>query len=297
MDGLLSFPLTPFDGADRVDVEAFAAHVDGQVKAGAGAVFVACGTGEFTALSPAEHRTVVETAVAAVAGRVPVFAGAGGGPQLARESLAAVAEAGADGALLMPPYLVSSTPEGLLEHVRYVLRGHDLPTIVYHRANAVFTPRTATALLDLPSVVGFKDGVGDLDLMLRVVTAIRNSGHERAESFLFLNGMPTAELSAPAFMGIGVSLYSSAVHCFAPDLAHAFHKALHAGDGQVLSSLLTEFYMPYAELRDTVPGYAVALVKAGAGLGGVRPPLVNAKPEHVARLTELIAQGRKAIGA
>jgi 5-dehydro-4-deoxyglucarate dehydratase len=297
MDGLLSFPLTPFDAADRVDVEAFAEHVDGQVKAGAGAVFVACGTGEFTALSLAEHRTVVETAVTAVAGRVPVFAGAGGGPQLARATLASVAGAGADGALLLPPYLVSSTAEGLLEHVRYVVRGQDVPTIVYQRANAVFTTRTATALLDVPSIIGFKDGIGDLDAMLRIVTAVRNSGHERADSFLFLNGMPTAELSAPAFMGIGVPLYSSAVHCFAPDLAHAYHKALHAGDAQVLTSLLTDFYMPYAELRDTVPGYAVALVKAGAGLGAVRPPLVNARPEHVERLTELVAQGRKAIGA
>lgn len=297
MDGLLSFPLTPFDEADRVDLETFAEHVDGQVKAGAGAVFVACGTGEFTALSLEEHRTVVATAVTTVAGRVPVFAGVGGGPQLARATLAAAAESGADGALLLPPYLVSSTAEGLLDHVRYVIRGQELPTIVYQRANAVFTPGTAVALMDLPSVVGLKDGIGDMDALLRIVTAVRAAGHERSESFLFLNGMPTAELSAPAFVGIGVPLYSSAVHCFAPDIAHAFHKALHAGDQTVQTRLLTDFYMPFAELRDTIPGYAVALVKAGAGLGAVRPPLVDALPEHVERLTEIIARGRRAIGA
>jgi 5-dehydro-4-deoxyglucarate dehydratase len=295
MDGLLSFPLTPFDSADRLDLDRFAEHVDAQVEAGAGAVFVACGTGEFTALGLDEHRQVVESAVATVAGRVPVFAGAGGGPRLARATLAAAAEAGADGALLLPPYLVSSTPQGTLNHVRYAVEGLDIKVIVYQRANAVFTPETATALLDLDQVIGLKDGVGDLDALLRIVTAVRASGHERAAAFRFLNGMPTAELSAPAFLGIGVPLYSSAVHCFAPDIAHAYHKALHSGDQETLTRLLTGFFIPYAELRDAVPGYAVALVKAGAGLGSVRPPLVDALPEHVVRLAEITEAGRKAL--
>jgi 5-dehydro-4-deoxyglucarate dehydratase len=297
MEGLLSFPLTPFDANDRVDVEAFARHVDAQVEAGAGALFVACGTGEFTALSLDEHRSVVATAVATVAGRVPVFAGAGGGPQLARATLAAAAEAGADGVLLLPPYLVSSTPRGLLDHVRYVVKGQDLPTIVYQRANAVFTPETAVALLDVPAVIGLKDGIGDMDALLRIVTAVRTAAHERSEDFLFLNGMPTAELSALAYAAIGVPLYSSAVHCFAPDIAHAFHRALHTQNHATLTRLLTDFFMPFARLRDTVPGYAVALVKAGAGLGSVRPPLVDAQPDHVEELMEIVARGRKVIDA
>lgn len=297
MDGLLSFPLTPFTSADHIDLDLFAQHVDHQVTAGAGAVFVACGTGEFSALGLDEHRRVVETAVRTVAGRVPVHAGVGGGPRLARATLESAAEAGADGALLLPPYLVSSTPQGQLDHVRYVVQGQDLPVIVYQRANAVFTPETATALLDLEQVTGLKDGIGDLDALLRIVTTVRTAGHARSADFLFLNGMPTAELSAPAYAGIGVPLYSSAVHCFAPDIAHAFHRALHASDQDTLTRLLTGFYLPFARLRDTVPGYAVALVKAGAGLGSVRPPLVDALPEHVARLAEITEAGRKALDA
>jgi 5-dehydro-4-deoxyglucarate dehydratase len=240
---------------------------------------------------------VIETAVRTVAGRVPVYAGAGGGPRMARATLAAAAEAGADGALLLPPYLVSATPQGQLDHVVYAVRGQDLPVIVYQRANAVFTPATATALLDVDQVIGLKDGIGDLDAMLRIVTAVRTAGHPRSADFLFLNGMPTAELSAPAYAGIGVPLYSSAVHCFAPDIAHAFHRALHAQDQETVTRLLAAFYLPFAELRDTVPGYAVALVKAGAGLGGVRPPLVDARPEHMARLREIADAGRKAFDA
>ncbi|HEX3490799.1 MAG TPA: hypothetical protein VHU92_15735, partial [Streptosporangiaceae bacterium] len=53
-------------------------------------------------------------------------------------------------------------------------------------------------------------------------------------------------------------------------------------------------------LRDTVPGYAVSLVKAGVTLegvpaGSVRPPLIDATPEHVERLAGIIATGRTAL--
>ncbi|MFF7144140.1 MULTISPECIES: 5-dehydro-4-deoxyglucarate dehydratase [Streptomyces] len=300
--GLLSFPLTPFTPDDRVDPDAFREHLEAHLAADPAAVFVACGTGEFTALSLEEFRTVVRTAVEAVAGRVPVFAGAGGGPAQARATAAIAEECGADGLLLMPPYLVSSTPRGLLDHVRYTVSATRLPVVVYQRANAVLDPATAVALLDEPTVVGIKDGIGDVSEMLRIVTAVRSSGHPRAAEFGFLNGLPTAELSAMAYDAIGVSDYSSATLACAPDIAARFHRAYRDGDRAAMDLLLAEFYLPFAELRDLVPGYAVALIKAGARLSGipmgrVRPPLVDAEPEHVARLEELIARGRAAVAS
>ena len=56
------------------------------------------------------------------------------------------------------------------------------------------------------------------------------------------------------------------------------------------------------ELRDLVPGYAVSLVKAGVRLrgpdvGGVRPPLVDPSPEHVAALERITAKGLEIAGA
>lgn len=301
LDGLLSFPLTPFT-ADLADVAwpALRDHLDRQLAADPAALFVACGTGEFTALAPAEYARVVATAVSAADGRVPVFAGVGGGPQTARAFAAAAADAGADGALLLPPYLVESTPAGLVEHVRWVAAATDLPLIVYQRATAVLDPAAAVALLDLPTVLGVKDGRGDVDAMLRIVTAVRHSGHPRAAEFLFLNGLPTAELSAAAYGAIGVPAYSSAVLTFVPEVATAFHRAVSTSDGATAGALLSAFYLPFAELRATTPGYAVALVKAGARLvgqpvGGVRPPLVDPPPEHVDRLAAIVAAGREAV--
>ncbi|WP_144120749.1 5-dehydro-4-deoxyglucarate dehydratase [Catellatospora sichuanensis] len=300
LQGLLSFPLTPFTGDDKVDLTVFAEHLERQIAAAPSALFVACGTGEFTALSADEYRDVVATTVRVADGRLPIFAGCGGGPQAAREFAQIAAECGANGLLLLPPYLVTSTPAGLVEHVRYVASATALPITVYQRANAVLDTAAAVALLDIPTVVGIKDGRGDVDAMLRLVIAVRQSGHPRAQEFGFLNGLPTAEMSVQAYEAIGVESYSSAVLCFAPDIATAFYRAVRAGEKAAVSRLLAEFYLPLVALRDRVPGYAVALVKAGARLDGlevgpVRPPLVDLSPEHLAELKAIIARGRAAL--
>lgn len=294
LDGVLFFPVTPFGTDGGLVEDVLAEHVARGVEAGAGGVFVACGTGEFHALEPAEVERAVAVAVEATAGRVPVFSGAGGPLPTTKRIADAAARAGADGLLLLPPYLVTNPPKGLVRYVTEVAEASELPLIVYQRNNAVFTPETAVEIASLPNVIGFKDGLGDIDLLQRIVLAVRSAVDE---PFQFFNGLPTAELTVPAYRGIGVDLYSSAVFCFAPEISLGFYNAVRAGDDALVTSYLLEFYKPLVELRDRVPGYAVSLVKAavrGTGLdvGGVRPPLLDPTPEHVAELEKIIAAGR-----
>ena len=294
LDGVLFFPLTPFDAGLNLDTDALAEHVDRGVGAGPGAVFAACGTGEFHALSLAEHRAVVATAVEATGHRVPVFVGAGGPLPTAIEQVRAAAHGGADGILLLPPYLVEAPPAGLVAYCAAVAAAAELPVIVYHRSNAVFDPASAAQLLDIPNVIGLKDGVGDLDLLTRIMAAVRARSGDRR--FDFFNGLPTAELTAPAYYGMGVRLYSSAVFCFAPEISHAFYGALNSADTTTVDRLLSEFFVPLVALRRKVPGYAVSLVKAAARLqgqqvGGVRAPLVDPSREHLDELERIVAAG------
>jgi 5-dehydro-4-deoxyglucarate dehydratase len=261
-------------------------------------VFTACGTGEFNALDLDEYTRVVSTAVTATAGRVPVFAGAGGPLPAARSLARAAAAQGADGLLLMPPYLVTGPASGLVRYVREVTEAAGLPVVIYQRGNARFTPKAVAELAQVPNVVGFKDGLGDFDLLQRIILTVRGA---TGKDFTFFNGLPTAELTVPAYRGLGVNLYSSAAFAFAPEVASAFHKAVTSGDELLTQQLLTAFYLPLVELRDLVPGYAVSLVKAGVRLrgtdvGGVRAPLVDPSPEHVARLEKILAAGLEAAG-
>ncbi|GAB2748931.1 5-dehydro-4-deoxyglucarate dehydratase [Amycolatopsis magusensis] len=301
LDGLLAFPLTPFTEDLQVDLGAFADHVERHLEAGAGALFIACGTGEFSSLAPEEVQALLNRAREVVAGRVPIWVGAGGGAATARAGVAAAGAGGADGVLLLPPYLVAGPPDGLVDHVRHAIGDSGVPVIVYHRSPGVFTAGAAVKLLGLPSVVGLKDGFGDVDLMTRIVTGIRGADDPRGREFLFFNGLPTAEVSARAYAAIGVARYSSAVHCFAPEIAHAFHRALSTGDGATMDALLAGFYLPLVALRDETPGFAVSLVKAAARLrgekvGSVRPPLREPSPDQLERLERIVAEGFAVLG-
>ncbi|MFG2731935.1 5-dehydro-4-deoxyglucarate dehydratase [Streptomyces canus] len=291
--GPLFFPVTAYGADGSVDLDTFRAHVRRGVAAGAAAVFACCGTGEFHALTPEEFEACVRAAVEETAGRVPVVAGAGYGTALAVRYARLAETAGADGLLAMPPYLVVAGQEGLLRHYQEVAAATALPVIVYQRDNAVFTPETVVELARTEGIIGLKDGLGDLDLMQRIVSAVRT---DVPGDFLYFNGLPTAEQTQLAYQAIGVPLYSSAVFCFAPEIALAFHRALIDGDRATAERLLDGFYRPFVELRARGRGYAVSLVKAGVRMRGldvgeVRPPLHEPGEDHVKQLAEIIERG------
>lgn len=295
-DGVLFFPVTPFDRSDRIDHALLSEHVASGVASGAAGVFAACGTGEFHALSAAEAAAVVGTAVEAAGAAAPVLAGVGGPLGHAREVASAAAAHGASGLLVMPPYLVQAPQDGLLRYVEALAETTPLPLIVYHRGNSTLTEASVERLLDLPRVVGIKDGVGDIALAQRFVLAAERAGRE----LLFFNGLLTAELSQAAYRSIGVPLYSSAVFAMAPDIATAFFASYRAGDEARQRHLLDRFFVPLVRLRDETPGFAVSLIKAGlrlAGLpvGSVRAPLIDPSPEQTRRLRSIIDAGREAL--
>lgn len=300
LDGLLFFPVTAFDAGGRFAPAAYREHVETRLADGPGAVFAACGTGEFPALAPEEYELCVRTAVDAVHGSVPVIGGCGYGTTLATQYARAAERAGADGLLVLPPYSADGGQDGLLRHYTALAESTDLDLILYQRDTTVFAPETIAELSQVPNIVGFKDGRGDLDLVLRIVSAVRTAGAASGTDFLFFNGMPTAEMTQLAYRAVGVPLYSSAVFCFAPDIALAFHGALESGDQKTVDTLVDVFFRPYVQLRHKRPGYAVSLVKAatraaGHEVGDVRAPLTEPAPEHVAELLALLDRARAAL--
>jgi 5-dehydro-4-deoxyglucarate dehydratase len=293
-DGVLFFPITPFDARDRVASDMLNAHIAAALAHAPGAVFPACGTGEYHALSASEATEVVATTVQTVGGAVPVVAGAGGPLGHAVEVARAAAEAGADALLVLPPYLVSAPQEGLLAYVRAIADASELPVVVYHRANARFSLDSVRRLADDPRVIGFKDGVGDVGLAQLISRVFAAAGRDDVALF---NGLLTAELTQAAYRAVGVPLYSSAVFAMAPDIATAYYRAYSAHDEERRLALLDGFYTPLVRLRDTTPGFAVSLIKAGVrrsglAVGGVRAPLTDPDADQERALAELLETGR-----
>jgi len=234
-DGVLFFPVTPFTPEGTVDVDLLKEHITSRLPFGPGAVFPACGTGEFHALSIDEVRTVVAAAVEVAAARVPVVAGAGGPLGHALAAARVAEEAGADALLVLPPYLVTGPSDGLVAYIEAVADASSLPVIVYHRGNAKFTAASMARLAANPKVAGFKDGLGDVGLAQEIVSAVRATGRE---DFAFFNGLLTAELTQGAYRGLGIPLYSSAAFAMAPEIAKAYYDAYMAGDEERRNALL-----------------------------------------------------------
>jgi 5-dehydro-4-deoxyglucarate dehydratase len=287
--GVLSFPLTSFHDDGSLDPDGFRTHVAAQIASAPGAVFPACGTGEFFSLDEDEYRQVVTIAVEEAAGRVPVVAGIGYGCAHLAE------EAGADALLVLPHYLVAAPQDGLVAQLEQLAARTRLPLITYQRGQVAFTAASLRRIAEIPGVIGLKDGHSDLDRLQRLTLAA-------PEGFLFFNGAATAEIQARAYATVGVPAYSSAVHAFAPEIANAFFAALRDGDDGTVDKLLRDFYVPLVELRDRVPGYAVSLVKAAARLRGrpvgpVRAPLTDPSAADLADLRTLLTAGLDLVGA
>lgn len=285
--GLLSFPVTHFDAQHAFEEGPYRDHCAWLLERDVAGLFAAGGTGEFFSLTPAEVTRVVAAAVQETNGRVPVVAGCGYGTAIAVEMARESEAAGADGLLLLPPYLVGSKQEGLAAHIDAVCKATKLGVIVYNRDNAILDEHTLEKLCDRnANLVGFKDGVGDIELMMRVRLRM-------GDRLVYIGGLPTAETFAPAYLEMGVSTYSSAIFNFMPDWAMRFYASVRARDNAAVDAALRDFVLPYIALRNRGRGYAVSIVKAGMTAvgrtaGPVRSPLTDLSADELQQLTQLI---------
>jgi 5-dehydro-4-deoxyglucarate dehydratase len=285
--GLLSFPLTDFDAQGDFHPAGYAARLEWLAPYGATALFAAGGTGEFFSLTAREYPAVIRTAVDTCRGKVPIIAGTGGPTRFAIECAQEAEKAGAHGILLLPHYLTEAGQEGLAAHVEAVCKSVKFGVIVYNRGVCRLLPATLAQLAErCPNLIGFKDGIGDIELMVSIY-------QKMGDRFAYLGGLPTAEVYAAAYKALGTPVYSSAVFNFIPRTALQFYDAVRTDDQVTQHRLLREFFMPYLEIRNRGAGYAVSIVKAGAKLvghaaGPVRPPLTDLKPAEMEQLDALI---------
>lgn len=286
-DGLLSFPATAFTPELEFDEKRYREHVEWQAGFGVAGLFAAGGTGEGFSLDPAEVAAVVRSAVQSSRPEVPVLGSAGGWTRNAIANARAAEEAGAEGVLVLPPYLTECDQAGLLAHVSAIASATSLGIIVYNRGNAIYSAETMAVLTARhENVVGFKDATGDIEHLAAVY--VRNG-----ERLFYLGGLPTAETYALPLLQMGMSTYSSAMFNFVPEFALEFYRDVRAQDRAGVAEKLGRFVLPYLEIRDRGRGYGVSVIKAGLrvtgrGVGPVRPPLHDLSEHDDADLAALI---------
>jgi len=285
--GLLSFPVTDFDAQGDFRPSTYIKRLEWLAPYGARALFAAGGTGEFFSLVPSEYPAIIKTAVDTCRGKVPILAGAGGPTRLAIQYAQEAERCGARGILLLPHYLTEANQDGVAVHVDAVCKSVKIGVVVYNRSVCRLQPRHLAQLAENnPNLIGYKDGLGDIELMV----AVRRRLGDR---LAYLSGLPTAEVYAAAYKALGVPVYSSAVFNFIPKTAMDFCHAIAHDDHASVGKLIDTFFLPYLEIRSGSAGYAVSIVKAGAKIAGydagpVRPPLTELKTDEFERLAALI---------
>jgi len=289
--GLLSFPLTDFDQSGEFDPRGFRARLDWLAQYPTSGQFIAGGAGEFFSLSQEEFRQTLRIAVEARQGDRLVISASGYGTRTASDLAVEAESSGADGVLLLPPYLTEASQQGLFDHILAICRSTRIGIIVYNRANCRLTAETLAKLAEnCPNLVGLKDGQGDTEEFLRMRGKL-------GDRVVFINGMPTAEIHAQSYYGMGVPTYSSAIFNFIPEAALAFYDAVMRRDVPAIDAFMRDFLLPYSKIRSRQPGYAVSIVKAGVTIAGrsagkVRPPLSDLTEEEFADLKALIDRVR-----
>jgi 5-dehydro-4-deoxyglucarate dehydratase len=159
---------------------------------------------------------------------------------------------------------------------------------MYNRDNAVLDDTTLEQLCQrCPNLVGFKDGVGDIERMTRIYARM-------GDRLTYIGGLPTAETFALPYLEMGVTTYSSAIFNFLPNFALEFYAAVRNRDHATVFASLRDFVLPYIQIRNRRKGYAVSIVKAGMKAvgrpaGPVRPPLTDLTAAELQDLTTLIA--------
>jgi 5-dehydro-4-deoxyglucarate dehydratase len=285
--GLLSFPVTHFDADLQFDEARYREHLAWQASYDVAGLFAAGGTGEGFSLTPAEMERAVRVAVDEIGSKVPVLASAGGSTAQAIQNARDAEAAGAEGLLLLPPYLTECDQAGLFAHVSAVCAATNIGVIVYNRANAIYSADTVAKLAERhPNFIGFKDALGDIEHLTKVYA-------KNGDRLFYLGGLPTAETFALPLLQLGMSTYSSAMYNFVPEFALEFYRDVRNQDRVAVNEKLNRFVLPYLEIRDRAKGYGVSIVKGGLTAvgrdgGRVRPPLQELTATDISDLSALI---------
>jgi len=158
--------VTPMREDDSLDYEALERLVAFHIDNGTDAIVAVGTTGEASTLDYDEHCGVIKRIVEQVKGRIPVIAGTGSNSTTEAIELTRCAmKAGADACLLVTPYYVKPTQEGLYRHFRTIAEAVAIPQILYNvpgRTGVDMKNETVERLAPVSNIVGIKDATGDL---------------------------------------------------------------------------------------------------------------------------------------
>lgn len=284
--GVLPAITTPFSPELAVDHDFLGEHARRLVDAGAAGIVPLGSLGEGATLAFDEKLAVVTTLVEAVGRRVPIVPGIASLSTADACSLArAVWERGAQGLMVLPPYVYRGDWRETRAHVAAVLEATELPCILYNNPIAYGTDFSAHQVAELadghPNLRAVKESSGDV----RRISALRELLGKRLTLLVGLDDLVVEGVAAGAGGWI-----AGLVNALPEDSMRLFELAKGGDLDQAWE--LYRWFLPLLRL-DTDPKFVqlIKLVQARCGLGStrVRPPRLELVGVELAAAERLIA--------
>lgn len=278
--------ITPFNEDYTVNYAELEKLVDDQITAQTDALVICGTTGESSTLDHTDHLKVLEVAIKAAAGRVPVIAGTGSNDTMYAVELSQAAEKlGADGLLMVTPYYNKTCQNGLIAHYTYVADRVDTPIILYNvpsRTGVDIKPETYAKLAEHKNIVATKEANGN-------ISSVVATRHYCGDALDMYCGNDDQVIPMMSLGGLGVI---SVVSNVAPKLMHDMCKLFfdgklkEAADLQIGINELVDAL--FAEVNP-IPVKA-AMNMLGYKAGPVKLPLIEASTATKEKLAKAMKE-------
>lgn len=285
--GAMTAIVTPYTEKGSLDEASFRKLVEFQIKEGIDGI-VPCGTtGESPSLDYEEHERVIEIAIDASKGKVPIIAGTGSNStKEAVKMTRHAADAGADASLQVCPYYNKPTQEGLYRHFSEIAKSVEIPLIIYNiqgrTAVNMETSTLARLAKEHSNIAGVKEASGNIAQMMDVV-------NELPRDFAVLSGDDNMAFPLMALGGKGVISVASNI---IPKEMHELTSSALKGDFEnarkIHYGLLPLFKAIFIE-TNPIPIKA-ALAMKGIIKESYRLPLCEMKPENKEKLRQVLKE-------
>lgn len=262
LHGIIPPLLTPINSDETVDEPALQRLVGYVLDGGCHALFALGSSGEFCTLPQGQHRRVLETVVAAAAGRAPVLAGIAAtslSEALANAELAR--DCGADACVATAPYYFAYSQAELREYFTRLADAIALPLVLYNipqRTGNPISPDTVLALSGHPNIIGLKDTSENLMAITRMITALRGR-----EDFSLLVGTETLLVPAMLLGAQGAVLGFANI---APHFSVRLYETARSQDIAAARRMQDQAEDLFRVFRH----YSYGEPSIGAGLGGLK---------------------------
>ena len=266
-----------------VDYEALGRLIDWQISGGIDALVIAGSTGEGKTLSITEHREVLRYSAERIAGRVPMIAGTGSNETSVSISLSRYAcEVGADALLVVTPYYIKATQNGLVQMYNMIADAVTKPIILYNvpsRTGVNIEPETYARLAEHENIVGIKEANGDISKIVTTAAAVQGK-------LDLYSGNDDQTIPILSLGGKGViSVLSNLLPAQTAEMCRRFFRGDCAGAAELQLKYLPLIHALFSEVNP-IPVKA-AMAEMGFCENYLRMPLTPMEEDHKRKLLAL----------